>query len=581
MTITKLSNVLTIIVLVFKLSTYGQVVSTTAALESAISNATAGTTITLADKTWSNVQLSINKIGTENEPITIQAETPGSVFFEGNSYVKMGGAYIIFKDVVFQNPSNLDTDIPVIEFKSSNDCNHCTVTNIQIDSYNGTTAQEEDTFKWILLRGTNNEVSYSSFIGKHGVGSIINDNRSSTEANYHKIHHNYFADRTPVGEINDLNDQDAIRIGSSSTSLSDSYTEVYNNYFYNFSGEIEVISNKSGKNKYYNNTFDDYQGALTLRHGNGCEVYNNFFFANKNVFSGGIRVMGEDHLIYNNYIEGVNSKKPDGSTSGGTGGINVSNGKPDSALNEYYQVKNVSIVNNTLVNCDYGLRIGTKIKSTNTLAPENLIVANNVIYENTTKAIQLTTAPIGDASIMEGNIKQNGSWDITTDTNDNISVSSGLLGSNATFYYIVSGSAAIDAGIGSYAFLTTDILGGPRSASFDTGAEELNAGGDMFPYSQSDIGVTVGFGTDKTLGLGDIIKLEQQLKIYPVPSQGAILNIALGNQTLGLVEISDMAGRLVLAKIFNTSKAEIDIQNFKTGTYIVKVQEVSKKIVIK
>ncbi|WP_299779875.1 chondroitinase-B domain-containing protein [uncultured Formosa sp.] len=578
---TKLSIFITGILLVCSMSTYAQLVSTNTELATAISNASAGTTITLANATWKDVHLNINKTGTEESPVTIQAETPGLVFFEGNSYVEMGGEYIVFKDVVFQNPSNLDTDNPVVEFKSSNDCNHCTVTNIKIDNYNGTQAQEEDTFKWILLRGTHNEVSYSSFIGKHGVGSIINDNRSSTAANYHKIHHNYFADRTPVGEINDLNDQDAIRLGSSSTSLSDSYTEVYNNYFYNFSGEIEVISNKSGKNKYYNNTFDDYQGALTLRHGNGCEVYNNFFFANKNEFTGGIRVMGENHLIYNNYIEGINSKKPDGSTSGGTGGINVSNGKPNSALNEYYQVKNVSIVNNTLVNCDYGLRIGTKIKSTNTLAPENLVVANNVIYENTTKAIQLTTDPIGDLSKIEGNIKQNGAWDITTDTDFNINVSSGLLASNTGFYRVVSGSAAVDSGVGLYSFLTSDILEGERQDAFDAGAEELNAGGTMFPYSQSDVGITVGFGSNITLGIGNVIKLEQNLKIYPIPSNGAVLNISLDNRPLGNVEISDMSGRLIIKENFNLSKAVIDIQNLKAGTYIVKVQDVSKKIVIR
>ncbi|MDW5288788.1 chondroitinase-B domain-containing protein [Formosa sp. PL04] len=574
-------NLLTGVVLVSTMSTYGQLVRTHSELEKAISNATAGTTITLANNTWKDVHLSINKTGTLEKPITIQAETLGSVFFEGNSYVEMGGEYIVFKGVVFQNPSNLDTGNPVIEFKSSNDCNNCTVTNIKIDGYNGTVAQEEDIFKWILLRGIHNEISYSSFVGKHGVGSIINDNRSSGVANYHKIHHNYFANRTPVGEVNKLNDQDAIRIGSSSTSLSDSYTEVYSNYFYKFSGEIEVISNKSGKNKYFYNTFDDYNGTLTLRHGNGCEVYSNFFFAKKNTYSGGIRVMGENHNIYNNYIEGVNSKKPDNSTSGGTGGINVSNGKPGSALNEYYQVKNVTITNNTFVDCDYGLRIGTKINSSLTLAPENLIIANNILYENTVKAIQVTTDPVGTSSKFEGNIKQNGSWDITTGADGNQSVSSGLLAYNSDFYRIVSGSAAIDSGMGSYSFLTEDILGGDRPEKYDGGAEELDAGGDMFPYSQSDVGVTVGFGSKETLGIGANTKFESRLKIYPVPSNGALLNLSLDNQNIGDVEITDMSGRLILKENFNSSKAEIDIKNLKTGTYIVKVQNVSKKIVIR
>ncbi len=88
-------------------------------------------------------------------------------------------------------------------------------------------------FKWVLADGQYNEIAYNSFIGKYGVGSIINDNRNSREPDYLKIHHNYFADRTPINGVNDDNDQDAIRIGNSSASLDDSFSKVYANYFYN------------------------------------------------------------------------------------------------------------------------------------------------------------------------------------------------------------------------------------------------------------------------------------------------------------------------------------------------------------
>ena len=43
-------------------SIYGQLVSTNSELNAAISNASAGTIITLADKTWTDVQISINKV---------------------------------------------------------------------------------------------------------------------------------------------------------------------------------------------------------------------------------------------------------------------------------------------------------------------------------------------------------------------------------------------------------------------------------------------------------------------------------------------------------------------------------------
>ncbi|WP_430928321.1 chondroitinase-B domain-containing protein [Polaribacter marinivivus] len=469
-----------------------QTVSTASDLQNAISNATAGSEIVLANGVWNNVFIDITKNGTASQPITIKAQNPGSVFMTGNSRVYMRGTYITVSGLVFQNPSNLiengSTIEPVFEL---NQCDNCKVTNNKIDRYNGTEAQRTLKFKWVLIvDGKYNEISHNSFIGKYGVGSIINDNRSNATEDYLKIHHNYFADRVPVNnDINGLNDQDAIRIGTSSTSLSDSYSEVYDNYFYNWSGEVEIISNKSGKNKYYNNTFRDYQGTLTLRHGNNCEVFNNYFFANNNPFTGGVRIIGEGHKVYNNYIEGVNSFKPTGSSSNVTGGINVMNGVTNSALNQYYQVKNTQIVNNTLVNCDFAIRIGTSLGGTE--EPENLIVANNIMYNTSINAYQINTSPSG-ASVVEGNITQNGTWDLSN-TNSNQTVSNGLLESGTEFYRIIDASPAIDASIGSYSFLNDDVLGGSRSGKADAGAEELNSNGTNLPYTNADVGEKIGF----------------------------------------------------------------------------------------
>ena len=253
-----MKNYLCLLLLLFVFITNAQVVSTNSELQNAISNAQAGTIIELADGTWNDVQISINVNATESQPCIIKAQNPGSVFFEGRANISIGGSYIIFEGIIFQNASGLISSSsriePVIEFRdtSNNDCVNCIVRNIKIDSYNGTSAQEEDVFKWIIIYGEYNEVSYSSFIGKNGVGSIINDNHNNSTPDYSKIHHNYFADRIPVNnDVNGLNDQDAIRIGVSTTSLSDSFTEVYDNFFNNWSGEVEIISNKSGSNKYY------------------------------------------------------------------------------------------------------------------------------------------------------------------------------------------------------------------------------------------------------------------------------------------------------------------------------------------
>jgi len=575
-------SLINLIIFLASVTVQAQLVSTNSALSTAITNAVPGTTIILANGTWTNTQINITKSGTDSLPVTIKAETPGSVFFEGNSFVKMGGSYIFFEGVVFRNPSNLTVSTPIISFKgSSTECQNCKLTNVKIDSYNGTAFQATSTFKWVLLYGNNNEISYCSFIGKYGVGSIINDNRDNSTPDYSKIHHNYFASRTPVGAVNDLNDQDAIRIGNSATSLYDSYTEVYDNYFYDFAGEIEVISNKSCHNKYYNNTFRDYSGTLTLRHGNDCEVFDNFFIANSNFFSGGVRVMGENHKIYNNYIEGVNAKKPDGSTSNAVGGINVSNGRVSSALNGYMAVKNVTITNNTFVNCDFGLRIGTNVAGDLTIAPENLIVANNAILSNssTAKAIEQITTPTGTSSKYEGNIKQSGTWNITPGTT-NTSVSSGLLATTKTdFYRIIGGSSAIDKGFGTYSFLTQDITGGIRPTTFDVGAEELNSGGTKVPYNASDVGVKVGFYGNASLGISEKNLDKQNLILYPVPVTNNILYVN-SKTNLGAYNIIDLQGKVLIEEtIDDTTVVKIDLSKLPKGTYIFNAQGASKTFI--
>ena len=566
------------LIFIMSFATQAQLVSTNTELNSAISNAIPGSIIILTNGIWTNTQINITKIGTEANPIIIKAQTAGAVFFEGNSNVKMGGSYVYFEGVIFRNPSGISTGTPIISFKgSSTECQYCRLTNVKIDSYNGISSQSTSTFKWVLLYGNNNEISFCSFLGKYGVGSIINDNRDSNSSvpDYSKIHHNYFAGRRPVGEINALNDQDAIRIGWSGTSLTDSFTEVYDNYFNDFSGEIEIISNKSCGNKYYNNTFRDYNGCLTLRHGNNCEVFNNFFIANNKLFSGGVRVMGENHKVYNNYIEGVNSLKPDGTTSSAVGGINVTNGRINSALNGYLPVKNTTIINNTFVNCDFGFRIGTNVGGDLTIAPENLIIANNLIVSNSTsaKAIDQQAIPTGILSKYEGNMRQRGTWDITSGSNGNKVISTELLANSKTDYFrLITGSAAIDANIGVYPFLNRDISGGTRTFNFDVGAEELNSNGTDVPYLDGDVGVKIGFIPDSSLGVVDhSIQKNNILTIYPVPVSGDYLNLSYSD-TLGLVKIVDMQSKIVFEKVLDCTTAKINLSGLSKGVYFVKVK---------
>ena len=480
---------------------FSQTVSTVSELQGALDEATAGTVITIADGIYSGGDFDIEANGTSSNPVVIQAENRGNVIFD-DCRIKMGGSYITLTGVIFSGTYGFGTkgaSSYAISFKNSSECSNCKVTQIKIDSYNPTSSPSSNDFRWIRVYGQDNEISYSTFTGKNSIGSIIFNQREDGIEDRMKIHHNYFANREQVGTADSANDLDVMRIGDSNQSLSSSNSEVYDNYFYKANGgEPEAISNKSGGNKYYNNTFEEYLGALSLRHGNECEVYNNFFLnlgKNESYFNGGIRVEGEDHKIYNNYISGTNSRKEgSSSTAGSLGAINVSAGQSDSnfVLNGYGIVKRAIIVNNTIVDCDLGLRIGPDSGGANqSVAPEDITVANN-LFVNNEEYIEVDREATG-STIYAGNMYEGNGSEITGFTSY-----TGLLDSSKNvngIYPLIESSAAVNGAEGSYGqtLFFTDVFGDDRIGTYDVGAQEYGAVMTKVPYNQSDVGVVVGF----------------------------------------------------------------------------------------
>jgi hypothetical protein len=148
------------------------------------------------------------------------------------------------------------------------------------------------------------------------------------------------------------------------------------NKFERMDGEIEVISVKACENVLYNNEFVDCEGTLTLRHGDRNIVRLNKFDGNKKSNSGGIRIIGEDHIVENNIMKNLNGN--------GTMrcGISLNCGVKNSALNRYFQVLNAKVSNNVMYNCKDGMAIGVEKKEAN-LKPKNCVFKNNKIINCT------------------------------------------------------------------------------------------------------------------------------------------------------------------------------------------------------
>ena len=334
-----------------------------------IENANPGDVIVLKNGIWKDVKLNAYGIGTKDAPIIVKAETPGGVHVTGNSTLNIYGEYIIVSGLWFKDGATNYKSVVQFRKDSKTFANNCRFTNNTISYF-----ENSDNLKdhWVDIWGKNNRVDHNNFTGKTSEGTTLVvwlKGNQHTENN-HKIEYNLFGERPDLGK----NGGETIRIGTSTNSLKSSKTIVQKNVFLNCDGEIEIISNKSCDNIFRDNLFIESKGTLTLRHGDNALVERNVFLGNNIPNTGGIRVINKGHVIRNNYLVGL-------AGDGFRGPITVMNGVPNSPLNRYAQVENVTIVNNTIINCS-PITLGAGKDKERTLAPKNVTFANNLLYNS-------------------------------------------------------------------------------------------------------------------------------------------------------------------------------------------------------
>ena len=334
--------------------------------EQAIKKVMPGDTILLKNGNWKDVKILAMGEGTKDKPITIAAETPGEVIISGDSDLSIAGSYVSVSGLWFKEGHT--TGSAVISFKKDNThiANHCRLTDCTVSNYN---PKEIVQYYYLELWGKHNRVDHNNFTGKTNPGTTLVVWLKGQEQikNEHRIDHNYFGERPPLGH----NGGETIRIGTSNHSESSSQTTVENNFFQRCNGEIEIISNKSGDNVFRENLFFECQGTLTLRHGDRALVEKNVFLGNNKPETGGIRIINEGHQVINNLLVGLTG-------NGYRAPISVMSGVPNSPLNRYKPVKNVNIQNNTLINCQ-AIEFGVGKDEEKTLAPTQVSFANNLI----------------------------------------------------------------------------------------------------------------------------------------------------------------------------------------------------------
>ncbi len=259
-------------------------------LQEAISKAKPGDNIIMANGIWKDIQIKFYGKGTKEKPIILKAETAGKVSIEGASDLKLGGEYLLVKDLYFKNGYTPSESVIQFKIDNKNFANHSSVTNCVIEEF--TQPNREVTDHWVELWGRYNQLDHCTIVGKSNFGPTVRVFLKGNEHinNYHQIVYNHFGPRPRKGGPHG----ETIQIGDSETSMAPSYTNVANNFFDRCNGEVEVISNKSNYNDYKNNIFFESEGSLVLRHGNYCTIDGNIFIGNDNsTFIGGIRVTRE------------------------------------------------------------------------------------------------------------------------------------------------------------------------------------------------------------------------------------------------------------------------------------------------
>jgi len=426
-----------------------------------------GDIIELADGQYDTGGISIQDIGgTSSQPIIIRAANQGQAILAGESYFNLRRAeHMQIEGFYFTSDQ-----YTVVKLEA---CNNIRITRNTFQI----TESEGENGKWVYIGGVwddatllshHNRIDQNTFRDKHQLGNFITIDGGDNVSQHDRIDHNYFYN---IGPRHD-NEMEAIRVGWSQLSLTDGFTVIEYNLFEDCDGDPEIISIKSCKDTVRYNTIKSSQGTVSLRHGDGSVVHDNFFLGEGKEGTGGVRIYARNHKIYNNYFEGLTGSRWNAA-------ITLTNGDTDTgSLSAHWRIDNVAICHNTLVNNYSNIEIGYGYADNSwSREPRNVTMANNLVVGSQKDLIEIINEPTNFT--WSGNIMyQQGAFGIGMEAAVNeINVVDPLL-SNAntdSLWLLSDTSPAIDAALVNYLSISEDVQGQARSAANDVGADEYSS----------------------------------------------------------------------------------------------------------
>lgn len=566
-------------------------------LQEAVNAGASGDVFIVKNGSYKDFEASFTATADSTNPIIIKAETVGGVTLTGESHF------------TFKKAAGITLQGFVIDGVGSNTlvklegCHHIRITQNIFE------LASNDPIKWIYIGGIwndnifqftshHNRIDHNIFQNKSNLGHYItvdgtNDgDKDYRQSQYDKIDHNYFKNNGPRA----ANEQESIRIGWSDMSMSSGFTIVEYNLFEDCDGDPEIVSVKSCDNIVRYNTFRGCYGTLSLRHGNRNRVEGNFFFGNNKpvgsitldgttstLYTGGVRVYGTDHVIINNYFEGLNGTKWDAP-------ITLTNGDAidgsSTSWSKHFRPERITIAYNTLVNNTYGIELGFDNNNNYSKKIENITLVNNLVTGSTNSLINYVEGNSTGAIAWANNVfYPTGTATLTSNSSSfsaseieiadpKLTLVGGLWRATAQTPTKGSGKAPLQ--------LETDMDGQFRTPTSSVGADNFSQDEVIiFPLKPENVGP---FAVD-TITSTISVKLFEDLNVlvYPNPTSEFLM---INNIPTGAIKISliNALGQAVKTLPINNTQYKLDIADVPNGTYQLLLSEnertYSKKIII-
>ena len=439
-------------------------VGTLANLTTKINSALPGDQIILSNGVYSSAgTITISRSGTVGKPILVAAQSIGGAQIGGvDGFNLVGASYVTIQGFYFTY-TNSGTQGLIVDTAST----HCRITRNIFET--------DPVQYWCFVQGDDTEVDHNLFRNKSAKGEYITVEGNSSNLTFPQrlwAHDNDLYNNHYAGG----NGGESTRLGTGTYKLLSSWSVVENNLYELANGDPEAVSVKTSDNVIrYNTITNNFQGTISLRQGCRNRVEGNFILN-----ADGMKFYADDHLIFNNYLQGVIS-----GIQFGAGDWAEITDSDNNATSPHAAAHRARVEFNTMVNCAVYLDWNNQ----GGYVPTDCIVENNILEGNSGYFVTQNLLTGESNFTWMTNIFWGSTSTAYSPAGGYVKIDPLLAANSATPYRIAFNSPAINAAYAAPGEIVSDIDGQPRVGTPDIGADEFSSAPVIhLPLGTNDVG---------------------------------------------------------------------------------------------